>query len=272
MKKLTTALILFFLVFFVAGCSAGKGLVLGFDSPESFPPLETLYRAPITEELVTLPSGEPSPEQPKPVHSDIYVENVSVEEIITYFNEVWLLADENGASYRTIQKWESPIYYQINGVFTEDDITMLNYVFEVLNSIEGFPGIAQATEQGQVNFQIYFCSEPEMVGLLGQSFASNDGGALYWHEEDAINRAVMCCRTDLDQYLRNTAILKNLYKCFGVLKLTDTRPDSVVYNGVNEAQELSSVDETLLRIMYSGKTMYGMTAADTERVIRLLYY
>lgn len=86
------------------------------DSNEYLP--ETL----ITPEIIT-PEPEPTDtESPRPEHSELYIQDVSVDDIIAYFNEVVLDSEfitDGDPSF--VQKWDIPIYYFIDGTPTPED-------------------------------------------------------------------------------------------------------------------------------------------------------
>ena len=146
------------------------------------------------------------------VHSPLYIEDVSVEEVITYFNEVCLDSEfVNSGDPSYVQKWVGPIYYTLEGDYTDADIAALYALEQWLNGVEGFPGISQTEDPTERNLRICFCSQQDMVSILGPNFESMDGGVTFWYEDNAIYDAIICIRTDLDQTLRNSVILRNLW-------------------------------------------------------------
>ena len=138
--------------------------------------------------------------------------------------------------------------------------------------MEGFPGIYETQDVQQANLQIYFCTPSDMQALMGESFTDMDGAVTYWYEEDVIYRAIICCRTDLSQSLRNSVILEELYNGLGPIQDTRLRPDSVIYNEYSEPQSLTEIDELILKLLYHPQLSCGMNAAECEAVIRQLYY
>lgn len=208
-----------------------------------------------------------------PAHSPLYLEGLSVEDVITYFNEVCLDAEIiNSGDPSRLQKWEAPIQYSLNGTPTEEDLAVLEGFTGWLNTIEGFPGIREATDPLMANLQIHFCTREEMLRLMGQQFDGMDAAVTFWYREDAIYDAIICYRTDLDQTLRNSVILEEIYNGLGPIQDTVLRPDSVIYSHYSEPQELTAVDELILKLLYHPRMRCGMDAAQCEAVIRELYY
>ena len=127
-------------VFLLTGCSSAPAAPT--DAPA---PTETM---PAVTELPTVPATQPPTEAPTlPPHSDLYVPGLPVEDVILYFNEVCLDAEYiNSGNPSVLQKWIAPISYQIHGIPTEDDLETLAHFTQWLNTIEGFPGIAETEE------------------------------------------------------------------------------------------------------------------------------
>jgi hypothetical protein len=210
---------------------------------------------------------------PKPEHSPLYIPDLSVEDVITYFNEVCLDAEftDNG-NPNLVQKWDIPICYTILGETTPEDLDTLNGFVAWLNTIEGFPGMYEADDPVQANLSIHFCSEEDLLNILGDNYYGTDGGVIFWYEDNAIYDATICYRTDLDQHLRNSVILEEIYNGLGPVQDTDLRSDSIIYSAFSEPQSLTAIDELLLKLLYHPDILCGMDAEECEAVIRQLYY
>lgn len=239
---------------------------------------------PATEPAVIpseIPSGttqvtEPMdlPEPTERVHSELYLPDVSVEDVITYFNEVCLDAEfVNSGDATLLQKWDTPIYCSLFGDYTEEDYATMMAFFDWLNTIDGFPGICVTESRYDVNLLIHFCSQEEMVDILGDNFYNMDGGVTFWYDgENRIYDATICYRTDLDQQLRNSVILEEIYNGLGPVQDTQLRTDSIIYAEFSQPQALTQIDELILRLLYHPSMECGMTAAECETIIRQLYY
>lgn len=267
----------------LAGCSLGLGL-LGLSPEEGEELLSGLF---FTQE--TSPQGQPweqntepavavtepvqiPPVPTEPEHSEFYIPGLPVEDVITYFNEVCLDAEfVHGGNATLLQKWAAPIRYQINGDPTREDLAVLEDFTRWLNTIRGFPGIYESQDPETVNLQIYFCSREEMVERMGQQYSGMDGGVTFWYSENRIYDAIICICSDLDQYLRNSVILEEIYNGLGPVQDTALRPDSIIYSEFSEPQALTDIDELLLKLLYDPRLDYGMDARQCEEVIRGLY-
>lgn len=216
-----------------------------------------------TEKIETEPSSE---------HSELYIEGVSVEEVIEYFNEVCLDAEfviEGDPS--VLQKWESPIYYSIDGYMTGEDEQTLEGFVSWLNTVEGFPGMYEGTADSS-DMQITFCTQEDLLAIMGDNYVNTDGAVEFWYMDDVIYSAKICYRTDIDQMIRNSVIIEEIYNSLGPIQDTWLREDSVIYAGYSTPQQQTEIDELIIRLLYSEDMKCGMNKAQCEEVIRRLYY
>ncbi len=206
-----------------------------------------------------------------PLHSKLYVPGLDVEDVINYFNEVCLDGEiiySGDPSF--VQKWVSPIKYSLNGEMTEEDRMFLNKFCDYLNTIEGFPGISYSAND--FNLQIFFCNQDDMMDLMGEDLARNDGAVTFWYDNNMIHDGIICYRTDIEQLVRNSVIIEEIYNVLGPIQDTLLRHDSIIYSGYSTPQWLTEIDELILKILYNPKIKCGMNSEECGRVIRELYY
>ena len=232
---------------------------------------------PTTQPPTTQPSATqpPTTEAPtEPEHSSLYIPGLSVEDVITYFNEVCLDGEFiNSGDPSYVQKWADPICCILEGDYTPEDMEVLDTVSNWLNHLEGFPGFTLTEEPAAANLRIHFCTEQEMVDLMGSNFRGMDGGVTFWYDwENRIYDAVICCRNDIDQTVRNSVIIEEIYNGLGPIQDTALRPDSIIYQEYTFPQWMSDVDELILQLLYHPEIKTGMNAEECRQVIRKLYY
>jgi len=261
MKKLSIILLLCVLL---CGCATTES------------PTNSIRRSPKSTEATTVETipelPETEPPTTEPPHWAYYDPEISVEEALTWFNEVCLDAEiVNGGDATLIQKWDVPIYYYINGDPTDEDLAALQEFTQWINTVEGFPGMFPARDLGQANLHIYFCTQQELLNIMGPNFDGMDGAVTYWYEDNAIYNANICIRTDIPQNLRNSVILEEIYNGLGPIQDTTLRPDSIIWAEYAEPQCLTAVDELILRLLYHPEMDPGMDAARCEAAIRELY-
>ena len=272
MRKMFIPLLVF-MVLLLAACQ----------KTEAEQPTEEITLPVVSTEVVTEPVPETEiptepeitePRSTEPQHSEFYIPGVSVEDVLPYFNEVCLDAEiVNSGDPSVLQKWTAPIEYALFGDFTSEDLSVFNDFVNWLNTIVGFPGLVEAQWPEDAPLQIYFCTQQDLVSRMGSGFAGDDGAVTFWYNgQNEIFKAVICYRTDIAQFTRNSVILEEIYNCLGPIQDTQLRTDSIIYAGFSEPQNLTEMDELILRLLYHPWLVCGMDAASCEAVIRQLYY
>lgn len=209
-----------------------------------------------------------------PPHSELYIPGVSVEDVIQYFNEVCLAAEfVNEGDPSLLQKWTSPIQYMCFGAYTEADKAVLDGFVAWLNTIEGFPGMVETDDPVFSDLALHFYGADDYLAFMGDNFIGTDGGVtFYYNGANQIYDATICYRTDIDQEVRNSVILEEIYNGLGPMNDTSLRTDSIIFSGYSTPQALTAMDELILRLLYHPQMQCGMDAAACEAVIRQLYY
>lgn len=267
MKRLLPVLLC---AFFLTACGANSVSTQPSFTIPATAPTETI---PI---CATEPAEEtvaPTADSTESTHSALYIPDTDVEDVITWFNEVCLAAEFiNSGDPSFLQKWDCPIFYMIYGEPTDDDLAILESFVQWLNTLEGFPGICEAANAQEANLNIHFCTHGEMLSIMGEWTYDLDGAVTFWYDNDRIYDAIVCVRTDLNQHLRNSAILEELYNGLGPIQDTSLRPDSLIYGGYSEPQELTKIDKLILQLLYHPDMKCGMDSTQCEEVIRSIYY
>lgn len=257
MKSLATILV--FLLLFIFSTKPQPGI------PVVTPP-------PVETEATAAPTLPPET-QIADIHSPLYLEGVPVKDVVQYFSEVCLSAEfVNSGDPSFLQRWETPIRYSILGSPTEEDLATLESFCQWLNGIEGFPGIGECAADEASNLRIHFVSQEELLSIMGDNFVNTDGAVTFWYENNAIYDGIICIRNDVDQQLRNSVILEELYNCLGPIQDTDLRTDSIIYSGFSQPQALTDMDKLILRLLYHPALQCGMDSSTCQQIIEELYY
>ena len=268
MKRTIAALLVVLLT--LTGCAFGQA-----PETEPTPQTETTTTEPpvtIQTEPSTEPPTEPS-EETLPPHSELYLEGLSVDAVILFFEEVCLDAEiVNSGNASRLQKWDAPITYRICGTPTEEDLATLAAFTEWLNAVPGFPGISLSETDYSASMDIWFCSRQQMADILGDWTWGCDGGVTFWYDNDRIWNATICISDDTDQQLRNSVIMEELYNGLGPVQDTDLREDSLIWSGYSSPQWMTEEDMLILKLLYHPDMEPGMDAESCARVIRELYY
>lgn len=210
-------------------------------------------------------------------HSEFYMEEYSVEDVLTYFNEIVLRTEyaTGDGDAALVQRWDVPICYQFVGEHTKKDVKILKKFFAELNKVEGFAGATEATEGETPNLYIYFegraAFNDRYMEFLQDEYA--DGATRYWYYTDTndIYEGTIGYCTDMDKEVRKSVLLEEIVNCLGTGDTT-LREDSIVYQYGSDAKTLSDMDWLIIKLLYHPRIRCGMDAAQCEEVIRELYY
>ena len=217
--------------------------------------------------------AQTSPPITEEIHSSLYIPGLPVEDVVRYFTEVCLSAEfVNSGDPSLLQKWTGPLIYQIHGTPTPEDLLTLEGFASELNQIHGFPGIREAAYPEEATLNIHFCSREDFLALMGDNFFGADGGVTFWYENDEIYNAIICICTDLDQQLRNSVILEELYNGLGPVQDSVLRSDSIIWSEFSQPQELTPVDWLILELLYHPDLQCSWDARQCEATIRALYH
>lgn len=222
-------------------------------------------------ELTPPPVSTPAP-PPAGEHSELYIEGISVDDVITYFAEVCLdteFGDKVGGSL--IRKWTEPIYYTVSGQPTARDMEVLTDFVGKINAIEGFPGMYPVESFGHL--EIYFYDQMNFETLMGNDFVGSWGGVTFWYDGlHQIYSETISIRTDIPQDARDSIICEEIYNGLGPVQDTALRDDSLINQWSNSNYSMTEVDELILKLLYNPAITAGMDNAQCEAVIRQLYY
>lgn len=236
--------------------------------------MESIYTDPTQ---ATTETTEPTQGETEPPHSDLYLPEVTTQQMLKFFSEVVLdveYSDGTGDA-SLVQKWTSPIYYQYYGTPTEEDRAVLEGLFAQLNQIPGFPGIYEAENPMMQNLSLNFLEADAFRDSFSSVVNGEDayGATQFWYytATNQIYNARIGYRTDLDQTTRSSILIEEIINTLGI---TDTvlRTDSIVYQYSNTNLSLSDVDWVILKLLYNPAIECGMGADRCTEIIESLYY
>lgn len=210
-------------------------------------------------------------------HSNFYIEEYSVEDVLKYFNEVVLDTEyATGPGNSTlVQRWDTEIRYQLVGEFAHKDVEILESFFGKLNEVEGFPGAFKVGENEVPNLYLYFEDRNAFNERFGEFLQNEyaDGAARYWYYTDTndIYEGTIGYCTDMGADVKESVLLEELVNCLGIGD-SALREDSIVYQYGSDVKNLSDIDWLIIQLAYHPKIRCGMDVAQCEEVIRELYY
>lgn len=197
-----------------------------------------------------------------PADVGIYSDAYSPGEIMDYFFEV-AFGSEYGTSSDRLCRWVSEIHYEIIGDCTESDRELMDYLFETLNSIDGFPGIRAARFGERVNFKIYFVTRDELYEMFEYANEDCTGMSEYsWRTETCEifeARAAIDCE---ETYERESTICEEILQSMGIGNDSMSYQNSVFFQGTCLYKRPSSLDIAVVELLYSPALSVGMTKAE----------
>ena len=227
-------------------------------------------------------SVQPSPEATaapteEPQHSELYLPDYTLEQVLEYFNEVVLDVEysDGTGDVSLVQKWTGPLIYRIYGIPTDEDWAMLSLLFEQLNRVPGFPGIYAAEPGETENLKIGFFDPEGFTKQFSEMLRGEDafGATQFWYYTDTneLYEAQIGYRIDLEQTVRSSVLLEEIINTIGI---TDTtlRTDSIVYQYSNDNLRLSDMDWLIVKLLYNPAIKCGMDKEACAAVIEQLYY
>lgn len=271
MQKPLYFLLFIILILCMSACSISDTPVsTGTTTPSTVQPSESM---PTETTIAITPETEPT----TPLHTDLYIEGVSTEQMILYFNEIVLSSEygDNNDSAKLVQKWGCPIYYTIEGNATQEDLSTLNTLFEQLNQINGFPGIQPAEDEIMTNLVISFLTHDDFKKSFSDFVHGEDayGAAQYWYYNASleIHKGRIGYRTDISQDERTSVILEEIVNILGTCD-SELRSNSIVYQHSNSNTSLSEIDWVILKLLYHPMINCGMNDANCKAALEQLYY
>ena len=263
MKKLHCLL----LALLLYGCAA-------VPIPQTTAPAETVPETTAPHPTVAETTVPPTT---APLHSEFYMESCTLDDFLTYWDEVVLQMEytDGTGSPSLVQKWLSPLRCRVYGTPTEEDLTVLEDLFTGLNEIEAFPGIGFAAEDEPENISLSFLDPEQFTEEFSDAVNGEEawGATQFWYytESNELHTARIGIRTDIPQSDRSSIIPEEIINSLGISD-SILRPDSIVYQFSNENLSLSDVDWLILKLLYHPDIHCGMSMEDCHRVLSELYH
>lgn len=183
------------------------------------------------------------------------------KQIVDYFSDVVFSSELDGYVGK-VCKWMSPVKYWIYGERNEEDLRLFDGLTEYLNGIEGFPGISEAENPDEANFEIYYTTEENMSNLFENYVPNSWGMASFWWREGTCEivraRAAIVC-DETDQYEKNTVVLEEITQAMGIGDDSYMYPESLYYQRWSQPQTMPYIDRCVLEILYNPMMEAGIS-------------
>lgn len=201
---------------------------------------------------------------------------------IDYFLDI-AMGSEYGNASPHIRKWATDLRIDIHGTPSSQDLASLDTVVDELNmlidpiEIEVLdrpaptdtvsPHMVSTLSLGRLdaepepaNVNIYFVPHTDFSRYVPQYEEGNLGYAWIWWQDDTIYDATILISTNgINQVERSHLIREELTQSLGLLRDSYQYEDSIFFQLWTSTTQYSSLDEALIRMLYSPKIQPGMT-------------
>ena len=233
-KKILCGGIAVVLAVFLSSCGIMDG-VRGFISP-----------SPVSDSSVAVTEA-----------GTLVVPDYSPGEILDYFHEV-ALDSEFGVSEHRLCRWESHIWYTVEGDATDDDLALIDELCVRLNSIPGFPGISKAIIPATADFTVSFVAREKIPEMFDAADENCVGMAEYsWDiETGEIISARAAITSDLIEE-RESTVCEEFLQALGPANDSYEHINSVFYEGKTLVPRPCDLDWAVMTLLYSPKLSTG---------------
>lgn len=183
--------------------------------------------------------------------------------VIDYFLEI-AFGSEFGSSEPVIRKWKANLSIQVHGHLTRKDRETLDQVVSELNHILGSERLSLVDENPNVN--IHFVRVSFFRSIIPAVRPNSIGYfSVRWRGSSEIQRATILIATDVDsQKIRSHLIREELTQVLGLMKDSETYPDSIFYDPPSEVTAYTAIDRELIWLLYLDDVVAGMDGNDLQ--------
>ncbi|GGE36835.1 hypothetical protein GCM10011391_14650 [Pullulanibacillus camelliae] len=187
---------------------------------------------------------------------------------VDYFEAIALGAEYGGAP--VIRKWQhATISIRPFGTPTTEDLHTIKQVAQDLNPLLTTVKV-KVISQGKANINVYFVPEYDFPHYIPSYHAGNLGYFNYRsNDKNVITHAdVVVDSQTITQRIRNHLIREEITQSFGLAKDSMRYSDSIFYQPASYVQAYSSLDKTIIQLLYSPLIHPGMTKSDIEKTLK----
>ncbi len=193
------------------------------------------------------------------------------QEQIRYFMEIAMGAEySNVKSGAKIRKWQEDLRIQVLGTPTKTDLETLKTVINDINELTAGTIQLQLVTQNP-NVTIHFAPEWEFKKLEPNYQPVNYGYFWTRWSDDTITSAnILITSKQITQKERSHLIREELTQALGLMQDSNRYADSMFYQPWTDVTQYSSLDQALIKMLYSPQIRPGMTQAQVIGVLNSL--
>lgn len=188
--------------------------------------------------------------------------------LIDCFDQVALYSNSGGSANGIVKRWEEPLHIKITGEYTSEDYDVITRHVETLNELGELPEISIVDKDA--NFYIFFVPYDDMAATIPYCEQGCTGTVtIYWNAEYEIDEAYVGIANDATtQSVRNNQLLHYITSGLGLINNNDQDLNSIFQSGNTEIKALSSMDYTLIKMLYDPAVKPGMNLTEAEEALR----
>ena len=206
-----------------------------------------------TDTPTPVPTDTPTPTPWEEEYIDISEYGFDAYDVVSYYLEIGMSSEySNGNPINYVRKWTAPILVYVGGNPREQDLELIQRLFDALNGVYGFPGIELCDDVEIAGMEVYFLDPAEYFPASFRAVGTeiSDGYSTIWFDNGVITRAEIGIRTDLTDRNKTHVILEEIVQALGLQNDSYSYPDSLYYQGFNEPQWPTDMDWLLVRFLY----------------------
>lgn len=185
---------------------------------------------------------------------------------IAYFKEIALGAEYGSAAKPVVTRWpDKTVLISVNGNNDENSRTCLNTVIMEFNNLSTTTQL-QIIEDSQGDIVIDFAPDADFSRLEPNYVPVNRGFFWKWYSNCRITRAHILISTagDLTPAQRCHLIREELTQSLGFSQDSLRYPDSMFYGGWTDTTRYSTMDENIIRMLYSSGVPFCAQSGDID--------
>lgn len=181
------------------------------------------------------------------------------QQVLNYFEKTAYYGEYDGFRDAAL-RWNTPVICAVHGDPSAEDLATVQRLFDVLNTIAGFPGIILASGGGSGNMNLYFVSEKRFgdYASIPDSNVWGFANCNYMLNDYAITNTIVLIADEIPTRLERDSILsEEIIQSLGLLNDSFDYPESVFYQDSNSQGWPASIDWALVRILYNADMPQG---------------
>jgi len=174
-------------------------------------------------------------------------------------------------NYEVINKWAVPIRYQVFGDVPDYLLKEIDSTFNQIKALTALD-IKRTTDNDEANFLIVLGTKD--INMLSKNMLKylNTFGGHYYRTNKKSEIIRVECFLNAEKYSNRmdirAALKKNLIKCIGFFKTTDSAPSSLFYSASNTKLKIDAFDSHIISAMYLPTIKAGMTKEEVDAILK----